>query len=130
VPFLALTTWLFERPVSVAVKGPSSGGKSHIVEVVLRFFAASAYWLRTGMSDRALAYSDEDFRHRHLVIFEAAGMTSDFGSYLIRSLLSEGPDRLRIRGKDKGRHEAARDPQGGTDWPYCHYHRATVASEE
>ena len=42
------------------------------------------------MSERALAYSDEDFRHRHLVIFEAAGMTSEFGSYLIRSLLSEG----------------------------------------
>jgi len=90
VLFLALTTRLFLRPVSVAVKGPSSGGKSYIVEVVLRFFPATAYWSRTGMSERALAYSDEDFRHRHLVIFEAAGLTSDFGSYLIRSLLSEG----------------------------------------
>jgi hypothetical protein len=90
VLFLALTTRLFERPVSVAVKGPSSGGKSYIVEVVLRFFPATGYWSRTGMSERALAYSDEDFRHRHLVIFEAAGMISDFGSYLIRSLLSEG----------------------------------------
>jgi hypothetical protein len=90
VLFLALTTRLFQRPVSVAVKGPSSGGKSYIVEVVLRFFPTTAYWSRTAMSERALAYSDEDFRHRHLVIFEAAGMTSDFGSYLIRSLLSEG----------------------------------------
>jgi hypothetical protein len=42
------------------------------------------------MSDRALAYSDEDFRHRHFVIYEAAGMASDIASYLIRSLLSEG----------------------------------------
>jgi putative DNA primase/helicase len=31
--FLALTTRLFGRPVSVAVKGPSSGGKSYIVEI-------------------------------------------------------------------------------------------------
>lgn len=42
------------------------------------------------MSEKALAYSDEDFRHRFVVIYEAAGMASDFGSYLIRSLLSEG----------------------------------------
>jgi hypothetical protein len=101
VLFLALTTRLFGRPVSVAVKGPSSGGKSYIVEVVLRFFPATAYWSRTGMSERALAYSDEDFRHRHLVIFEAAGMTSDFGSYLIRSLLSEGRIEYEFPEKSK-----------------------------
>jgi hypothetical protein len=87
--YLALTTRLFDRPVSVAIKGPSSGGKSYTVEVVLKFFPTTAYWERTAMSDRVLAYSDEDFRHRHLVIYEAAGMTSDIASYLIRSLLSE-----------------------------------------
>jgi hypothetical protein len=87
--YLALTTRLFDRPVSVAVKGPSSGGKSYTVEVVLRFMPESAYWTRTAMSNRALAYSDEDFRHRHLVIFEAAGMTGEIATYLIRSLLSE-----------------------------------------
>jgi hypothetical protein len=101
VLYLALTSRLFDRPVSVAVKGVSSGGKSYTVEVVLRFFPATAYWLRTGMSERALAYSDEDFRHRHLVIFEAAGMASDFGSYLIRSLLSEGGIRYELVEKTK-----------------------------
>jgi hypothetical protein len=49
-----------------------------------------AYFERTGLSEKALAYSQEDFRHRHIVIYEAVGMNSDFGSYLIRSLLSEG----------------------------------------
>jgi hypothetical protein len=87
--YLAITTRLLDRLVSVAVKGPSSGGKSFTVEVVLRFFPLSAYWERTALSDRALAYSDEDFRHRHLVIYEAAGMTSEFAGYLLRSLLSE-----------------------------------------
>jgi len=99
--FLALTSRLFDRPVSVAVKGPSSCGKSYTVEVVLRFFPATAYWSRTAMSERALAYSDEDFRHRHLIIFEAAGMTSDFGSYLIRSLLSERRIRYEVVEKTK-----------------------------
>jgi hypothetical protein len=99
--FLALTTRLFVRPVSIAVKGPSSGGKSYIVEIVLRFFPTEAYWERTAMSDRALAYSDEDFGHRHLVIYEAAGMTSDIASYLIRSLLSEGRIRYELVEKTK-----------------------------
>jgi hypothetical protein len=99
--FLVLTTRLFDRPGSVAIKGPSSGGKSYTVEVVLRFFPASAYWERTAMSDRALAYTDEDFRNRHLVIYEAAGMTSDFGSYLIRSLLSERRIRYELVEKTK-----------------------------
>jgi hypothetical protein len=94
--FLALTTRLFERPVSIAIKGPSSGGKSFMVETVLRFFPRTAYFERTAMSDRALAYSDEDFRHRHLVIYEAAGMSSDIASYLIRSLLSEGRIRYEL----------------------------------
>jgi hypothetical protein len=96
IMFLALTSRLFERPVSVAIKGVSSGGKSFTVERVLQFFPVEAYFERTGMSERALAYSDEDFRHRHLVIYEAAGMTGDFASYLIRSLLSEGRIRYEL----------------------------------
>src|SRR5580658_9588607 len=46
-----------------------------------------------------LAYSTEPLKHRHLVIYEAAGMASDFATYLIRSLLSEG--RLRYETVEK-----------------------------
>jgi len=99
--FLALTSRLFDRPVSIAVKGPSSGGKSFTVEVVLKFFPSSAYWERTALSDRALAYSAEDFRHRHLVIYEATGVGSDIATYLVRSLLSEGRIRYEVVEKTK-----------------------------
>ena len=88
--YLALTSRLFQQPVSAAIKGVSSVGKSFTVEQVLKFFPLAAYFERTGLSEKALAYSQEDFRHRHIIIYEAAGMNSDFGSYLIRSLLSEG----------------------------------------
>jgi DNA-binding MarR family transcriptional regulator len=101
VLFLALTTRLFDRPVSIAVKGPSSGGKSFTVETVLRFFPPSAFVARTMMSDRALAYSDEDFRHRHLIIFEVAGMSSEVANYLVRSLLSEGLIKYEMVEKTK-----------------------------
>jgi hypothetical protein len=88
--YLTLTSRLFERPVSVAIKGVSAGGKSFTVEQVLKFFSPDAFFERTGMSEKAIIYSDENFRHRFLVIYEAAGMNSDMMSYLIRTLLSEG----------------------------------------
>jgi hypothetical protein len=88
--YLALTSRLFERPVSIAIKGVSAGGKSYTVETVLKFFPNAAYFARTGMSEKALIYSEESFKHRFIILYEAAGMSSDTMSYLIRTLLSEG----------------------------------------
>jgi len=72
------------------MKQPYSGGKSYVVETVLKAFPSSAYYALSSMSDRSLAYSDEPLAHRTLVLYEAAGLTSDFGTYLMRTLLSEG----------------------------------------
>lgn len=91
--YLALTSRLLERPVSVVLKGPSAGGKSYTLERVLELIPKDAYHELTGMSERALAYSTEPLAHRHLIIYEAAGLEGEFASYLLRSLLSEG--RLR-----------------------------------
>ncbi len=87
--FLALTSRLHARPVSMVVKGTSSSGKSYTVATVLRMFPRSQYIERTGLSPKALAYSNEDFRHRTIVLFEVEGI-GDEGEYLLRSLLSEG----------------------------------------
>jgi MarR family len=97
--YLAVTSRLLERPVSIALKGPSSGGKSHVVERVLSFVPQSAYYALTAMSDRTLAYSEEPIKHRFLVIYEAAGMSGEFATYLMRSLLSEG--RVRYETVEK-----------------------------
>ncbi len=96
---LALTSRIFDRPVSVAVKGPSSSGKSFLVEQSLKLLPDSAYYALSAMSERALAYSHEPMSHRHLVIYEAAGMGSEFAQYLMRSLLSEG--RIRYETVEK-----------------------------
>ena len=97
--YLAVTSRLLEKPVSIALKGPSSGGKSHVVERVLSFVPESAYYALTAMSERTLAYSEEPIKHRFLVIYEAAGMSGEFATYLIRSLLSEG--RVRYETVEK-----------------------------
>ncbi len=85
-----MTSRLLDRPASGAIKGPSSAGKSHLVDKVLEFFPSSAFYALSAMSERALAYSEEPLRHRVLVLYEAAGLSGDFASYLVRSLLSEG----------------------------------------
>jgi hypothetical protein len=97
--YLALTSRLLDKPVSVAVKGPSSGGKSYLTESALRFFPENAYHALTAMSERTLAYSEEPIKHRFLVVYEAAGMSGEFATYLVRSLLSEG--RVRYETVEK-----------------------------
>lgn len=88
--YLSVTSRLLEKPVSIIVKGPSSGGKSFTVETVLKTLPQDAFYAISAMSERALAYSQEPLKHRMLVIYEAAGINSEFASYLVRSLLSEG----------------------------------------
>ncbi len=97
--YLALTSRRCRRPVSVAIKGPSTGGKSFTVNSVLRFFPQDAFYALTAVSDRSLAYSTEPLKHRHLVIYEAPGLGSEFTNYLVRSLLSEGRIRYETAGK-------------------------------
>jgi len=89
VLFLAATSRLLQSPVSVAVKGPSSAGKSFVVKQVLKFFPDEAFYAVTAMSDRALVYSEEPLKHRVLVLYEADGL-SETAELLVRSLLSEG----------------------------------------
>lgn len=94
--YLALTSRLLARPVSVVVKGPSSGGKSFTVETVLKTFPASAYLDFTSMSEHALVYDERPISNRFIVLYEAAGLGDDRHgevnalAYCLRSLLSEG----------------------------------------
>jgi hypothetical protein len=99
--YLIFTTRLLERPVSATVKGPSSAGKSHLVEHVLKFFPPNTAYVLSAMSEKALVYSEEPLTHRFLVIYEAAGLKSEFASYIVRSLLSEGRVRYETVEKTK-----------------------------
>jgi hypothetical protein len=88
--YLALTSRWLPHPVSIVVKGPSSGGKSFLVKQTLRFFPESAYYELSAMSEKVLAYSTEPVSHRFIVVYEAAGMAGETATYLMRSLISEG----------------------------------------
>jgi hypothetical protein len=105
--YLVLTSRFLARPVSVAIKGPSSAGKSFLVDRVLKFLPQTAYYALTAMSERALLYSPTSLRHRIIVMYEAAGLGSEFSNYTLRSLMSEGVLRYATVEKSKdGRHES------------------------
>lgn len=106
--YLAITSRVLDRPVSLGVKGHSSSGKSEVVKRTCRFFPSEAVLEMTAMSQRALVYSDEDYQHRFLVLYEVValreGIEGDLTSYFVRSLLSEGQIRypVTVKGKDGG----------------------------
>ena len=106
--FLALTSRLLDEPVSLALKGVSSSGKSHTTESALKFFPDASYIEMTAMSERALVYMKDDFSHRTLVLFEAVALReqrekteSNMTAYFVRSLLSEGRISYPVTVRDK-----------------------------
>jgi hypothetical protein len=97
VIYLVMTSRLFDKIVSLIVKGPSATGKSYTVQQVLKLFPAHARLEMTSMTDRALVYTEQSLQHRMLVLYEATGLTSGFMAYLVRTLLSEGRIRYMTR---------------------------------
>jgi hypothetical protein len=88
--YLALLSARTERPISVFVKGRSSSGKSFLVETALTLIPPRGYYKLTSMSEKALVYTDLDFSHRHLILYEEDGLATEGILYLVRTLLSEG----------------------------------------
>src|SRR5262245_50521916 len=106
--YLTFTSRLLNEPVSVAIKGLSSSGKSFTTETTMKFFPNTAYISMTAMSEKALIYSKEDFAHKILVIFEAVALReqrekteSNMTAYFVRSLLSEGKISYPVTVRDK-----------------------------
>lgn len=93
------------KPVSAIVKGNSSSGKSHTVAITTEFFPRGAIVEMTAMSERALVYSNEGYRHRSIIVYEAValreGAQDNLTSYFLRSLLSEGRIEYPVTIRDK-----------------------------
>jgi hypothetical protein len=105
--YLMLTSRLLTRPVSGAVKGLSSTGKSFTTECVVALFPDEATLIMTAMSERALIYLADDLAHRTVVLYEAVALregrerTDDNQTaYIVRSLLSEGCIRYPVVVRD------------------------------
>lgn len=86
--YLVMTSRLTRRPVNVLIAGPSSAGKSYLMESTADCFPPSATYVIGAMSEKALVYTDADFEHRHLLISEAAAIQHDgVGALIVRSVI-------------------------------------------
>jgi hypothetical protein len=83
--YLAFTSRLLERPMNVALVGPSAAGKNAVLAAARALTPATAYYELSAGSPHALIYADEDFTHRTVVVAEAD------------SLPEEGPAGSAIR---------------------------------
>jgi hypothetical protein len=104
--YLVFTSRLLKKQASAGLKGHSSSGKSFTVETVMQFFPEGEIIEFTAISEKALIYSDRDFRHKTIVIYEVValreGNDDDMTSYLLRSLLSEGQIRYDVTERKNG----------------------------
>jgi biotin operon repressor len=84
---LALCSRSLDRPINLVVEGPSAAGKSHTVEMGLRFHPEETAHQITGSSERALVYGNESLAHRYVIVAETTGLHHDgIGATIIREL--------------------------------------------
>lgn len=95
--FLTAVSQVLPEPVSLIAKGASAGGKSYATRTTLRLFPEADFYTVTAGSQRSLIYTDEEFKHRTIVMFEATALREiaekrdgDMTAMIIRTLMSEG----------------------------------------
>lgn len=95
--YLTAVSQVLDEPVSMVAKGASAGGKSYSTRTTLRLFHPASFYQVTAGSQRSLIFTDEEFEHRTIVMFEATALREvaekrdgDMTAMIVRTLLSEG----------------------------------------
>lgn len=87
--YLQMTSRLLTHPISLAIKGTSSSGKSAVVDAVIKLGPPEVFIIRTSVSPKALAYTKEMLDGRIFVLREASSLMNRDTAYFFRTLLSE-----------------------------------------
>lgn len=95
--YLTVVSQVLAEPVSMVAKGASAGGKSYSTRTVLQLFDPAVFYQVTAGSQRSLIFTDAEFEHRTIVMFEATALREvaekrdgDMTAMIVRTLLSEG----------------------------------------
>jgi len=93
--FLVAISRLLLEPNRMLRKGSAASGKSHVIDKILSLLNRDDYVTLTSASAKAIFYSDIDFRHKLVVIPEAAALVPpksgpDEFAMAIRELISSG----------------------------------------
>ena len=92
--YLTGTSRLLEHPLAVIVQGPSSSGKSYVIEQVARLFPAEAVLMATDITPNALYYLPPgELEHRFVVAGERSRHHNDESAQTtkaLREMISSG----------------------------------------
>lgn len=92
--YLTGTSRLLEHPLAVIVQGPSSSGKSYVIERVARLFPAEAVLMATDITPNALYYMPSgELEHRFVVAGERSRHHNDESAQAtkaLREMISSG----------------------------------------
>lgn len=89
--YLACTSRLFDKPMSVVNKGESAAGKSYERDCVFAYIPEEDVILLTNMSDQSIIYLPDDMGHKILSLAEAAGIHErEAQEYILREIITAG----------------------------------------
>lgn len=97
--YLAMTSRLLDRPISLIIKGDSSGGKSFLVERISAFMPDAEKLAFSTITPKALYHRTDDLSHKILIVYERPG--AEDSDYPIRTLQSEGKLTISMPVKDE-----------------------------
>jgi energy-coupling factor transporter ATP-binding protein EcfA2 len=88
IVFLACLTMCMDEKVSVLVTGPSSSGKSTLIDKVTTLYPPELVITRASFSRRAIAKGEESFENKILYVYEYSGGKE--AQQMIRHVQTEG----------------------------------------
>lgn len=89
--YLALASRYQRRPLNLYFRGQPASGKNYAIERALDLIPKDFYYKLTGSSERALIYTAEEFRHRHIIMAEADSIPADGpAASMLRSIAEDG----------------------------------------
>jgi len=101
VCYLAGTSRLLDRPLSVLVQSSSGAGKTSLLEATLRFMPSEAQLFLSALTGQSLYYMGQTaLKHKILAVAEEAGASE--ASYALKLLQSDGELRIASTERDSG----------------------------
>jgi hypothetical protein len=114
--YVGLTSRELDRPLNLALVGPSAAGKNRAVDAALALIPPEAVHVVTAGSARALVYSPESFEHRMVIFGEADSIPEDGpAAAAVRSIAEDQRMVYDVVEKDAttGRHATRRIEKPG-----------------
>ena len=103
--YLALTSRLGDRPVSLALTGVTGTGKSVVMKAILPLLPRGSYVESSSSSAQALAFRKGDYVHKFIVFHEGAGILHEQTMTTLKNLVSDALFVHRTTENIKGRFE-------------------------